>query len=87
LGILEGVNYSICKLKIAHSTNVYFSILDKCKRPLGSIKAFLDELVSEKAESPFILSTYIDVYEEEAKLNEKPVDPAALEVKCCMIIL
>lgn len=48
------------------------------------IEPLLKQLVEAKVESPFILSMYIDIYEQNAKQLNTTIDPAALDM--CTIL-
>lgn len=48
--------------------------------PLNLIEPFLKQLVDKQVESPFLLSMYIDIYEQNAKQQNTAIDPAALDM-------
>lgn len=60
--------------------NISLRLHEKTKKPLQSLEPFLKKLIESKVESPFILSTYIDIYEQNAKLENAPVNSAAIEM-------
>lgn len=49
------------------------------------IAPFLEDLRAKEIQSPHLLSMMIDMYEQDAKENSKPVDPIAYEVKVLMV--
>lgn len=53
---------------------------EKTNTPLNTVEPFLKQLVESNVQSPFLLSMFIDIYEQNAKLDRKPVDPVALEM-------
>ncbi|KAI8090989.1 uncharacterized protein B0P05DRAFT_634678 [Gilbertella persicaria] len=55
------------------------ALYEKINRPFHTMLPFLDQLKSS-VESPFILSAYIDMYEQNAQLQNKPVEPAAIDM-------
>ncbi|KAI8645581.1 hypothetical protein BD408DRAFT_382093 [Parasitella parasitica] len=57
-----------------------FRLHEKTGKPLRLIEPFLKQLVDAKVESPFLLSMYIDIYEQNAKQQNTVIDPAALDM-------
>ncbi|KAI8065051.1 hypothetical protein BDF21DRAFT_478139 [Thamnidium elegans] len=55
-------------------------LYEKMDKPLRLIEPFLQQLIESNVDSPFVLSTYIDIYEQCAKLENTPVNPAAIEM-------
>ncbi|GAA5802104.1 hypothetical protein HPULCUR_007564 [Helicostylum pulchrum] len=53
---------------------------EKMDKPLQSVEPFLQQLIESNVESPFVLSTYIDIYEQCAKSENTPVNPIAFEM-------
>ena len=45
------------------------------------VAPFLQDLRAKEIQSPHLLSMMIDMYEQDAKENSKPVEPIALEVR------
>ncbi|KAI8997891.1 hypothetical protein BDB01DRAFT_712764 [Pilobolus umbonatus] len=55
-------------------------LLEKTHRPLSTVEPFLNDLAAKKIQSPFLLSMYIDIYEEKARTSKSPISNAALEM-------
>ncbi|KAI9010419.1 hypothetical protein CLU79DRAFT_710465 [Phycomyces nitens] len=55
-------------------------ILEKAEKPLREMKEFLDSLREKEITSPHLWSMYIDMYEQNAIQDKKPIDPAAIEM-------
>jgi protein farnesyltransferase/geranylgeranyltransferase type-1 subunit alpha len=53
---------------------------EKTNAPLNNIELFLKQLAESNVQSPFLLSMFIDIYEQNAKRDHKPIDPVALEM-------
>ncbi|CAO3608718.1 unnamed protein product [Mucor fragilis] len=53
---------------------------EKTNKPLRLIEPFLKQLVDKHVESPFLLSMYIDIYEQDAQQQNTAIDPAALDM-------
>lgn len=60
------------------------SLLEASEQPIMQIAPFLEDLRAKEIQSPHLLSMMIDMYEQDAKENSKPVDPIAYEVKVLM---
>ncbi|KAG1462877.1 hypothetical protein G6F56_005419 [Rhizopus delemar] len=56
------------------------ALLEKSNKPLDTMEPLLKELVDIQVESPFIVSAYIDIYEQRAKESDSPINPTALEM-------
>lgn len=59
---------------------IVYRLHEKTNKPLNLIEPFLKQLVDTKVESPFLLSMYIDIYEQNAKQQNTTIDPAALDM-------
>lgn len=57
-----------------------YRLLEASNKSLDTMEPLLKELVDIQVESPYILSAYVDIYEQRAKKSETPIDPAALEM-------
>lgn len=57
------------------------SLLEASEQPFMQVAPFLEDLRAKEIQSPHLLSMMIDMYEQDAKENSKPVEPIALEVK------
>lgn len=57
-----------------------YRIHEKINKPLQAIEPFLKQLIESKVESAFLLSAYIDIYEQNAKTQNVPVNIAAIEM-------
>ncbi|KAI8374196.1 uncharacterized protein BYT42DRAFT_499283 [Radiomyces spectabilis] len=55
-------------------------LFEKAGRSLSDLKPFLDTLRDKDVVSPHTLSMYIDVYEQEARNNNTPVDQEAFKL-------
>ncbi|KAI8146244.1 GK24478 [Fennellomyces sp. T-0311] len=55
-------------------------LLEASQAPLNQIEPFLKELQAKDIHSPHLYSTYIDVYEENAKKSSTPIDATALQM-------
>ncbi|CAO3656649.1 unnamed protein product [Mucor hiemalis] len=53
---------------------------EKTNTELSTVEPFLQNLISSKVESPFLLSLYIDIYEQNAKLQKTQINAAALDM-------
>ncbi|KAI8981682.1 protein prenylyltransferase [Mycotypha africana] len=60
-------------LKALHGHSIDYNSI-----PLNTIEPFLKQLIDSKIQSPFLLSTYVDIYEQNAKNGNTTIDPAAL---------
>lgn len=58
----------------------FHSLHEKTNIPLNTIEPFLKQLVESNVQSPFLLSMFIDIYEQNAKSDHAPIDPAALDM-------
>ncbi|KAG1144908.1 hypothetical protein G6F37_008233 [Rhizopus arrhizus] len=56
------------------------ALLEASNKSLDTMEPLLKELVDIQVESSYILSAYVDIYEQRAKKSETPIDPAALEM-------
>ncbi|KAI9475945.1 MAG: hypothetical protein EXX96DRAFT_575220 [Benjaminiella poitrasii] len=56
------------------------ALYEKTNKPLREMETFIQQLVNTNVQSPFLLIAYIDIYEQNAKLEKKVIDPAALEM-------
>ncbi|KAL0076264.1 hypothetical protein J3Q64DRAFT_1772588 [Phycomyces blakesleeanus] len=56
------------------------SILEKAKKQLAEMKGFLESLREKEITSPHLWSMYIDMYEQNAVRDKKPIDPEAIEM-------
>ncbi|KAI7887034.1 protein prenylyltransferase [Lichtheimia hyalospora FSU 10163] len=50
------------------------------EQPFMQVAPFLEDLRAKEIQSPHLLSMMIDMYEQDAKENSKPVEPIALEM-------
>ncbi|KAJ8662048.1 hypothetical protein O0I10_002380 [Lichtheimia ornata] len=60
--------------------NYLSGLLEASKQPFMQVAPFLEDLRAKEIQSPHLLSMMIDMYEQDAKENSKPVDPMALEM-------
>ena len=57
-----------------------FRLHEKTSTDLQTLEPFLQQLTDSHVESPFLLSMWIDIYEQRAKLQQSAIEPAALEL-------
>ncbi|KAI9246596.1 hypothetical protein BY458DRAFT_446694 [Sporodiniella umbellata] len=55
-------------------------LLEKSDKTLDTMEPLLKELIDIQVESPFIVSAYIDIYEQRAKQSKSPIDPVVFEM-------
>ncbi|CAO3642127.1 unnamed protein product [Cunninghamella echinulata] len=77
------IEFAKHKIQLAPNNSCGWSylsaLLEKSNRQLNILQPFLTELIEKVIISPYLYSTYIDMYIQEAKLNGTSVDPLALK--------
>ncbi|KAI7905652.1 uncharacterized protein BX663DRAFT_429950 [Cokeromyces recurvatus] len=55
-------------------------LYEKTNKPFKEMEPFIKQLIESNTQSPFLLIAYIDIYEQNARLENKSIDPVALEM-------